>query len=100
MIYISSDIILHLESPKHQWDNSYNLIREFSKVVGYKINIENNSFIMQRNRPFGRCNRREDTIYYKQYKISRNNIKKKHLKHIMKKMINIILKDTKINSNM
>ena len=36
----ADDMILHMENPKHSTKKLLELINEFSKVTGYKINIQ------------------------------------------------------------
>lgn len=80
-------ILFYIQTAQRISGKTIHIIREFNKVVGYKIDIQNNSITMQRKKLFTRCNGREDPVYYGQNKATRHKIKKKYLKHIMNKTI-------------
>lgn len=42
----ADDMLLYMEKSKHYTKNLLELTDQFSKVTGYKINIQNSSFFM------------------------------------------------------
>ena len=49
MSLLAEDMILHIENPKDSTKKLLELINKFSKVAGYKINIQKSLFLYNNN---------------------------------------------------